>query len=84
MVQLRGLIQILMFSINDTDTDKSYCPGVAGIPYTMAMELRDGQGWAPDPSTIVAEGEEVWAFHEVAARRIIEEFGGQVTSTRQP
>ena len=31
------------------------------------------------------QGEEVWAFHEVAARWIIEEFGGaQKTTTRQP
>jgi len=61
---------------------------VAGIPYTMAMELRGDSGWAPPPSTIIPEGEEVWAFHESAARRIIEEFGGSftdpITSTRQP
>ena len=60
--------------------------GVAGIPYTMAMELRADQGWSPDPSTIVLEGEEVWAFHQVAARKIIEEFAGDFvpSTTRQP
>ena len=29
--------------------------GVAEIPYSMAMELRDNQGWAPDPSQIIPE-----------------------------
>lgn len=29
--------------------------GVAGIPYSMAMELRDNQGWAPSPSQIILE-----------------------------
>ena len=28
--------------------------------------------------TSSAQGEEVWAFHEVAARWIIEEFGGDL------
>lgn len=51
--------------------------GVAGIPYSMAMELRgDGAGgWALFPELIIPSGEETWAFHEVVAREIIKEFG---------
>ena len=32
-------------------------------------------GWALPPSFIVPTGQEVWAFHQVAATRIIQEFG---------
>ena len=35
--------------------------------------------------TTCVQGEEVWAFHEVAARWIMEEFGGaQETTSKQP
>lgn len=46
--------------------------GVAGIPYTMAMELRGSPGgWALPPEYIRPSGEEVWAFHTTAAQLII-------------
>ena len=50
--------------------------GEAGIPYSMAMELRDtgSYGFILPPSQIIPTGEEVWAFHLTAARMIIEEF----------
>ena len=50
--------------------------GEAGIPYSMAMELRDtgSYGFILPPSQIIPTGDEVWAFHLTAARMIIEEF----------
>jgi len=51
--------------------------GVAKIPYSLGMELRDtgDSGFLLPPSQIVPTGEEVWAFHKTGARQIIEEFG---------
>ena len=33
-------------------------------------------GWALPPSFIIPTGQEVWAFHQVAATIIIDQFGG--------
>ena len=51
--------------------------GELGIPYSMAMELRDTgmYGFLLPPNQIIPTGEEVWAFHSTFARSIIEEFG---------
>jgi hypothetical protein len=51
--------------------------GTAGIPYSYAMELRDtgASGFLLPPNQIIPTAEETWAFHETAAKMIIEEFG---------
>merc|ERR1719348_598369 len=50
--------------------------GVAGIPYSMGMELRDtgNYGFLLPPEQIIPNGEEVWAFHATVARELISEF----------
>ena len=54
--------------------------GELGIPYSMAMELRDTgmYGFLLPPNQIIPTAEEVWAFHSTFARSIIEEFGNQI------
>jgi len=51
--------------------------GVAGIPYSFGMELRDTgeHGFLLPADQIIPTGEEVWAFHETVARQIANEFG---------
>lgn len=51
--------------------------GVAGIPYSYGMELRDtgASGFLLPPEQIIPTGEEVWAFHLTIARKIAVEFG---------
>jgi len=51
----------------------------AKIPYAYGLELRDtgDSGFELPPEQIIPNGEEVWAFHEVAAQQIIKEFGNQ-------
>ena len=46
------------------------------IPYSYAMELRDTgkYGFMLPPDQIAISGEEVWAFHQVMADRVIQEF----------
>jgi hypothetical protein len=53
--------------------------GVAGIPYSIGMELRDTgvYGFLLPPEQIIPTGEETWAFHKSAGRQIVEEFGQQ-------
>lgn len=57
--------------------------GVAGIPYSLAMELRDTglHGFLLPPDQIMPTGEETWAFHKTGARQIIEEFGNHGSSS---
>ena len=61
-------------------------PEGCGEGSSISIEAEaDGEAKAAQPEKTAAELEEVWAFHEVAARWIIEEFGGaQETTTRQP
>jgi hypothetical protein len=52
----------------------------AGIPYAYTFELRpkmnDGvHGFVLPHGQIIPTAKETWAWHEVAARQIIEEFG---------
>jgi len=51
--------------------------GVAGIPYSYQMEMRDTGMWGflLPPHQIIPTGEEVWAFHETVGRQMILEFG---------
>jgi len=70
-----GCIPCLLYVASGGSLD--WALGEAGIPYSMAMELRDtgSYGFILPPSQIIPTGEEVWAFHLTAARMIIEEFG---------
>jgi len=78
-----GCIPCLLYPASGGTID--WALGVAGIPYTMAMELRGSPGgWALPPEYIRPSGEEVWAFHTTAAQLIIDEFSSPATSTRQP
>ena len=67
-----GCIPCLLYPVSGSSAD--WALGEAGIPYSMAMELRDTHGFILPPSQIIPTGEEVWAFHLTAARMIIEEF----------
>ena len=57
--------------------------GVAGIPYVYGMELRDTSwfGFYLPAHEIIPTAEEVWAWHEVAAREIMEVYGEDTEST---
>jgi len=70
-----GCIPCVLYTASGTSLD--WALGVAGIPYVYSIELRDtgSHGFLLPPSQIIPNAEEVWAFHEVAARIIIEEFG---------
>ena len=47
----------------------------AGMPYSYSLELRDtGEGFITLPEHIIPIAEETWAFHQTAARMIIDEF----------
>ena len=54
----------------------SWALGEAGIPYSYGMELRDTgrYGFLLPPEQIIPTAEETWAFHQNAARMIIDEF----------
>ena len=71
-----GCIPCLLYPASGGTID--WALGVAGIPYSMAMELRDTRGWALPPELIIPSGEETWAFHQTVAREIIKEFGVQI------
>jgi len=72
-----GCIPCLLYVASGGTLD--WTLGVAGIPYSYAMELRDTgyYGFILPPDQIIPTGEEVWAFHLTVAREIIKEFGGQ-------
>ena len=69
-----GCIPCLLYIASGGSMD--WALGEAGIPYSYGMELRDtgSYGFILPPGQIIPTGEETWAFHETAARIIIEEF----------
>jgi len=70
-----GCIPCVLYTAAGTSLD--WALGVAGIPYVYSIELRDTgmYGFLLPPEQIVPTAEEAWAWHEVAANQIIEEFG---------
>jgi len=70
-----GCIPCVLYTASGTSLD--WALGVTGIPYVYTIELRDTglYGFLLPPEQIIPSAEETWAFHEVAARQIIEEFG---------
>lgn len=70
-----GCIPCLLYIASGGSID--WTLGVAGIPYSLAMELRDTgyYGFLLPPEQIEPTGEETLAFHISAAMDIIEEFG---------
>ena len=69
-----GCIPCLLYPASGGTID--WVLGIAGIPYSMAMELRgEPGGWALPSEYIIPSGEETWAFHQTVAREIINQFG---------
>jgi len=70
-----GCIPCVLYTASGTSLD--WALGVAGIPYVYSIELRDTGNWGflLPPDQIIPTSEEVWAFHKVAAERMIKEFG---------
>ena len=72
-----GCIPCLLYIASGDSGD--WALGEAGIPYSIGMELRPGRfgphGFVLPPDQIIPTGEETWAFHQTAARMIIDEFG---------
>ena len=75
-----GCIPCLLYIASGKSKDWAF--GVAGIPYSYGMELRPGRfasnGFVLPPDQIIPTGEETWAFHQTAARMIIDEFGNNI------
>ena len=69
-----GCIPCILYEASGGSLD--WALGEAGIPYSFAMELRDFgvNGFLLPPAEIIPTAEEAWAFHETAAKMIIEEF----------
>ena len=69
-----GCIPCMLYVASGGSMD--WALGVAGIPYSFGMELRDTglHGFLLPPDQIIPTAEETWAFHENAARMIIDEF----------
>jgi len=69
-----GCVPCIFYIASGSSMD--YTHGEMKIPYTYTIELRDTgvQGFIIPPEEIVPTGEEIWAFHQVAAKKIIEEF----------
>ena len=69
-----GCIPCLLYIVSGGSKDWAF--GVAGIPYSYGMELRDTgrYGFLLPPEQIIPTAEETWAFHQNAARMIIDEF----------
>jgi len=72
-----GCIPCVLYTASGTSLD--WALGVVGIPYVYSIELRDTglYGFLLPPEQIIPAAEETWAFHEVAARQIMEEFGAK-------
>merc|ERR1711892_1441809 len=70
-----GCIPCILYTASGTSLD--WALGVVGIPYVYSIELRDtgNFGFVLPADQIIPTAEETWAFHEVAARQMIEEFG---------
>jgi len=73
-----GCIPCVLYTAAGTSLD--WALGVAGIPYVYSIELRDtgSYGFLLPPEQIIPTAEEAWAWHEVAARQIFEEFGDKM------
>jgi len=69
-----GCIPCLLYVASGGSLD--WALGEAGIPYSYGMELRDTgrYGFLLPPEQIIPTAEETWAFHQHAARMIIDEF----------
>ena len=74
-----GCIPCLLYIASGGSKDWAF--GVAGIPYSYGMELRPGpnsfHGFVLPTDEIIPAAEETWAFHQTAARMIIDEFGNK-------
>jgi len=70
-----GCVPCVLYTAAGISVD--WALGVAGIPYVYTIELRDtgAYGFLLPPEQIIPTAEETWAFHEVAARQIMVEFG---------
>merc|ERR1711892_295537 len=70
-----GCIPCILYTASGTSLD--WALGVVGIPYVYSIELRDKGlfGFLLPAVLIVPTAEETWAFHEVATRQMIDEFG---------
>merc|ERR1711970_1533656 len=70
-----GCIPCLLYPASGGTLD--WTLGVAGIPYSYGMELRDTghYGFLLPPNQIIPTGEEAWAFHLTVAREIVRQFG---------
>lgn len=73
-----GCIPCLLYIASGGSMD--WAMGEAGIPYAIAMELRDTgiYGFLLPAAQIIPTGEETWAFHKSVGRQMIEEFGGKL------
>ena len=67
-----GAIPDLLYVASGSSVDYTY--GTLGVKYVTAVELRDGYSFFAPPETIILECEEMWAFHQQAARDIIAEY----------
>jgi len=69
-----GCIPCMLYIASGGSMD--WALGEAGIPYSYGMELRDTgrYGFLLPPEQIIPTAEETWAFHQNAARMIIDEF----------
>ena len=69
-----GCIPCMLYIASGGSMD--WALGEAGIPYSYGMELRDTglYGFLLPPNQIIPTAEETWAFHQTAARIIIDEF----------
>ena len=69
-----GCIPCMLYIASGGSMD--WALGETGIPYSYGMELRDTgrYGFLLPPEQIIPTAEETWAFHQNAARLIIDEF----------
>ena len=69
-----GCIPCMLYIASGGSMD--WALGEAGIPYSYGMELRDTghYGFVLPPEQIIPTSEETWAYHQTAARIIIDEF----------
>ena len=67
-----GAIPDLLYVASGSSVDYTY--GTIGVKYVTSVELRGEYSFFPPPSQIILECEEMWAFHQQAARDIIAEY----------
>ena len=67
-----GAIPDLLYVASGSTVDYTY--GTLGVKYVTTVELRDDYSFFAPPETIIIECEEMWAFHQQAARDIIAEY----------